>query len=58
MDLSTSRALEGCEGDATLSALVLNILEAVDEVGNAWQAEEEAEAQSPKTREKREQKVS
>ena len=50
MDLCATRALEGRQCNSALSTLVLNVLEAVDEIRNARQAEEETEAQGPKTR--------
>ena len=52
MDLCATRALEGRQRNTALTTLVLNVLEAVDEVRNTRQAEEEAEAQSPKTKKK------
>jgi hypothetical protein len=57
VDLCATRALEGRQSNTALSTLVLNVLETVDEVRNTRQAEEEAEAQSPKTKKKESQSV-
>jgi len=49
MDLSGSAPVPGSEQDTTPSALVLDILERVHQVGNAAQAEEAAKTKGPST---------
>lgn len=47
MHLGGSAAVPGCEQDAALSTLVLDVLGRVHDVGNAAQADETAETESP-----------
>lgn len=47
MHLGGAAAMPGCKQHTTAAALVLDVLERVHDVGNASQADEAAETESP-----------
>jgi len=49
VDLGSAALLVGCNKNTALSALVLNILEGIDQVRDTGQANEEAESKGPQT---------
>jgi hypothetical protein len=51
MNLGAAGSFPRCDSNAAATAFVLDIFEAVNEIGNTWHQENKAESNSPQTEE-------